>query len=51
LSLSGAAGDPFEVADLDVQHALRIKAVMGGVAHRVVHPLEHCFSISQSEAP
>jgi hypothetical protein len=54
LSLSGAAGDPFEVTDLDVQNALRIEAVMGGVAHRVVHPPRpgaHCFSISERKTP
>jgi hypothetical protein len=48
LSLSGAAGDYFEVSQLDVDNALRIEAAMAGVANRVVLPPragQHCFSV------
>ncbi len=46
LSLSGAAGDPFEVTELDVQNALQIETVLTKLVDRVLLPPrtgEHCF--------
>jgi len=49
LSLSGAAGDPYEVTRTDVDNAARIEQSLGALATDVVlppRPGPHCFAIT-----
>jgi hypothetical protein len=47
LTLQGAAGDPYEVTDQDVENAVKIETLMAPLAERVIDPpreSERCFT-------